>query len=293
MATSHYFSNYNNLSEQRLLEDLITESIRIMGFDAHYLPNDNDSARDLLYGEDPIKKFKTAFQLEMYLSNSSEYGGEREFFSKFGLEIRNTVTVTLSKRAFAERVPQNTFTRPREGDLIYIPFANGTGELYEIKFVNQNKDFMTLGRKLPYFYELELEKFKYSQELIDTGMTEIDQVLTDSAYTMHLNTGNGTGKFTIKELVFQSPDNTLANATTVATVQSWIPKSSMLSVTNIKGEFIYTQHIIGASSNANFELVSFDPLHEPAEKEVYDNQFLYQTGDLIINKTESNPMGSI
>ena len=56
MATSQYFNNYNALSEQRVVEDLIVESIKIMGFDGMYLPNDNDQARDLLYGEDPVKK---------------------------------------------------------------------------------------------------------------------------------------------------------------------------------------------------------------------------------------------
>jgi hypothetical protein len=187
MLTNPYFNNYGSLAEQRVIEDLIVESIKVMGFQAYYLPNDNDDARDLLYGEDPVKKFKDAFPLEMYLSNSMEYLGEKEFFSKFGLEIKNNVQVILSKRSFSLRVPQNTFTRPREGDLIYVPFLNGTGELFEIKFTNQTKDFFMLGRQVPYFYELELEKFKYSQEIIQSGVADIDAIVTDSAYTLHLN----------------------------------------------------------------------------------------------------------
>jgi hypothetical protein len=169
MATSVYFNNYNSVAEQRVLEDLIVESIKIMGFDGYYLPNDNDIARDLLFGEDPVKKFQSAFPLELYLSNSLDYDGEKEFFSKFGLEIKNNVNVIVSKRSFQQRVPQNIFQRPREGDLIYVPFLNGTGELYEIKFADQDKDFHTLGRRVPYFYELQLEKFKFSHELYSNG----------------------------------------------------------------------------------------------------------------------------
>jgi hypothetical protein len=188
MATSQYFNLYNpKYSDQRLIEDLIVESIKIVGFDAFYIPNENSVARDLLYGEDPTKKFSAAFPLEMYLQNADGYGGEKEFFSKFGLEIKNRVTVALSKRSFTQRIPQNQFTRPREGDLIYIPFLNGTGELYEITFTNQTADFFQLGRKLPYFYELELEKFKYSQEVISTGIADIDIVMNDSAYSLQLN----------------------------------------------------------------------------------------------------------
>jgi hypothetical protein len=293
MAVSHYFNNYGSLPEQRVIEDLIVESIKVQGFEAYYLPNDNDAARDLLFGEDPVKKFKSAFPLEMYLSNSLEYAGEKEFFSKFGLEIKNSVQVILSKRSFSERVPQDTFTRPREGDLVYIPFLNGTGELYEIKFTNQTKDFFMLGRKVPYFYELEMEKFKYSQESIATGIPDIDSVVTDSAYTLHLNLGAGTGTYAINEIVFQSPDSTYANATSVAVVQSWIPSSSTLSVSNIAGEFIGSQSIIGQSSGSNYPLASFDPLANPANKENYDNEYIANSAITITDFSESNPFGSI
>lgn len=293
MAISHYFGNYNNVGEQRIIEDLICESIKIMGFDAFYLPNDNDAARDLLYGEDPVKMFNSAFPVEMYLSNVSDYGGEKDFFSKFGLEIKNTVSVILSKRAFSQRVPQNTFTRPREGDLVYIPVTNGVGELFEIKFTNQNKDFSMLGRKVPYFYELEMEKFKYSQEIISTGMPDIDSIVTDSAYTIHLNTGTGTGAYNIQEIVFQSPDSTIANATSYGTVQSWTPSSHILSVTNIFGEFIDGNAIIGSSSNAQYLLTTFDPLHSPAVKENYDNQFINVSASSILNTSETNSFGSL
>ena len=191
MATSVYFNNYNSLAEQRVIEDLIVESIKIMGFDAYYLPIENETDRDILYGEDPIKRFGSAFPIEFYLSSSMEYGGEKEFFSKFGLEIKNTVNIILSKRSFSQRVPQDSFSRPREGDLIYVPFLNGTGELFEIKFTNQTKDFFMLGRKIPFFYELELEKFKYSQEVIDTGVEDIDDVMIQSSYTLYLIVGQG------------------------------------------------------------------------------------------------------
>ena len=294
MATSHYFSNYNNKGEQRLVEDIIVESIKIMGVDVFYIPNDNDVARDLLYGEDPVRKFESAFPIEIYPTNVTEYGGEKEFFSKFGLEIKNQMSVIMSKRSFSQRVPQDRFTRPREGDLLYIPFLNGTGELYEIKFTNQTKDFFMLGRQAPYFYELELEKFRYSQEAIQTGQMEIDSVVTDSAYTIHLNTGAGNNiKYTPKEIVFQAPDITLANATAVALVQSWVPHEHSLSVTNIAGEFIDGEMIIGASSNAQYVLTTFDPLSEPARKESYDNQYIDTQAGNIVDMSESNPFGKI
>jgi len=276
------------------VEDLIVESIKMLGFDAFYLPNDNDAARDLLYGEDPVKKFESAFPVEMYLSSDPlDYIGKRDFFSKFGLEIKDDVNVIVSRRSFQQRVPQNTFTRPREGDLVYIPFLNGTGELFEIKFAEQSKDFHTLGRKEPYFYELNLEKYKYSQEVIDTGIDEIDLVVTNNAYTLSLNIGAGTGYYQLKEIAYQSVDGTYANATTVAVVQSFVPSSNTLTVTNIAGEFTDNVIIIGASSNARYRLTTFDPLEDHSFSETYDNKHIDLSAEGIVNFSESNPFGNI
>jgi len=295
MATNHYFNNYGSQGEQRVIEDLIVESIKTMGFDAQYLPNNNDQARDLLYGEDPVKQFTSAFTVEMYLQNSTEYGGEREFFSKFGLEIKNNVTVLVSRRSFNERVPQNTYNRPREGDLVYIPFLNGTGELYEIKFVNQTKDFFMLGRKYPYFYELEMEKFKYSQEVLQTGSPDVDAIVAQSGYTIDLdiNISTGNGTYQHQEIAFQSNDNTLANAYAYGTVQEWLPSSSILTVSNIFGTFVPSSNVIGATSNATYSITTYDTMQNNTQTEVYDNELILSNANTIIDFSETNPFGSI
>jgi len=293
MATSPYFNNYNaKYDEQRLVEDIINEAIQIMGFNAFYLPNNNDEARDLIYGEDPVKRFDTAFAVEMYLKSVMGHEGDKDFFSKFGLEIRNQVSVLISHRTFDKRGPA-TVSRPREGDLVYIPFLNGTGELYEIKFTDQNTDGFMLGRKNPYHYELSLEKFKYSQEVISTGVAEIDQAVTDSAYTLHLNTGVGVGSFKLKEFVYQSADDTYANASAIATVQAWTPSSNTLSVTNIAGEFVDGEPIFGLTSGAEFILATFNPLQDPATKEPYDNSVIQTSAATYVNTSESNPIGGL
>jgi len=287
MATSVYFNNYNSKGEQRLIEDIIVESIKIMGFDSFYLPIFNPEDRDILYGEDPVKKFTQAFNVEMYLSSSEGYEGQQDFFSKFGLEIRDSVRVIISKRSFEERVPQNTFTRPREGDLVYIPFLNGTGELYEITFVEQAKDFHQLGRQNPYFYELKMEKFKYSQEIINTGDTEIDVVVTDSAYSIELTTrtGSGSGNFTIGE--------TVTSNTASAVVQSWKPALRHLVVNTIAGVFGDGQRITGQTSGVSYLLNTYDPQDSQSRHEVYDNTYIATSADTITNTEESNPFGTI
>ena len=239
-------------------------------------------------------KFGSAFPVELYLSESMDYSGEKEFFSKFGLEIKNHTKVVISRRTFAQRVPQNSFQRPREGDLVYIPFLNGTGELYEITFADQDKEFHTLGRKNPYFYELHLEKFKYSHEIINTGVQEIDDAVTFSTYQIDLTTSTGNGiNYQIKEIVYQAPDNTHANATATAMVQSWLPLANTLTISNIAGEFANGQVVIGASSNAQFMIGEYNPLKDNVRDDSYDNFVIQNQANNIIDLTEINPFGQI
>jgi hypothetical protein len=296
MSLNPYFNNYSGVyDEQRLVEDLIVESIQIMGTDSYYVPNDNIMHRDLIYGEDPLKKFDSAYPIEIYPSNVLEYGGQKEFFSKFGLEIRNTMTVIMSRRAFDRWVTQEIeIMRPREGDLLYIPVLNGKGELYEIKFVNQNKDMMTLGRRIPYFYELELEKFKYSHETIDTGIPEIDIVQREEAYAQEFTLTNIVGAFIDTEIVYINPQGGLANSTFTAVVSSYNNYSGTIVLNKLDGPSNVGDILRGNSSAAS-GTISYTDEHKHAQihAQTYDNEEINNESKIIVDESETDPLGSI
>ena len=289
MATSVYFNNYNSSPEQRLIEDLMIETIKINGVDCYYIPNINESARDLLYGEDPLKKFTAAYPLELYITNVDGYEGEREFFSKFGLEIRNNMSVIVSKRSFSRWVPQ-TYHRPREGDLIYIPFLSQTGEMYEIKYVNYTEAFYVMGNKFPFFYKLELEKFKYSQETIDVGVEQIDSIVSQEAYSLALNVNaaTGNGNFILGETVYNTAN------TAHGTVTYWNVTDATLRVTDLYGTFANNVLVRGNTSNASYTITTApDELLDNQDREMYDNKIIQTEGNSYIDFSESNPFGSI
>lgn len=288
MATNLYFNNFNSSPEQRLVEDLMIETIKINGVDCYYIPNINETARDLLYGEDPLKKFSAAYPLELYITNVDGYEGEREFFSKFGLEIRNNMSVIVSKRSFARWVPQNKYIRPREGDLIYVPFLSQTGEMYEIKYVNYTDAFYVMGNKYPFFYKLELEKFKYSQETIDVGIDSIDDIVVQESYTVSLNvnTTTGTGTYIVGESVTSGANS--------GVVTYWNKAEGILKVTDILGTFANNAAVIGANSAASYTTIATpDELLDPQEREQYDNKVIQTEADNYLDLSESNPFGNI
>jgi len=295
MATSQYFNNYSNrYNEQRLVEDLIVEAIKMVGTDCYYLPNTNASARDLIYGEDPLKSFTAAFPIELYPANVTEYNGSTEIFSKFGLEIKSGMTVIMSKRSFSERIVNGTtLTRPQEGDLIFIPALNGAGELFEIRFVDQNKDMTMFGRRFPFFYEMDLEKFKYSNETIATGVELIDDVQRLDAYTKLLTIRSANGIYTVGETVYQSTDSTTANAFSSGVVSGYDAPSGYLYVNTIKGEFVANSYVRGLTSNAISTLYGTDPYEQAQHESTYDNKDINSESIGVIDNSETNPLGKI
>ena len=140
MATNVYFQSGNTsgtANEQRLVEDLVIESLKIYGHDVHYMPRTLVN-RDTIFDEDELSKFTQQYPLEMYMENVEGYEGEGELFTRFGIEIRDQATFVLSKRRWEQMVDREedaggTFqltARPAEGDLLYFP---KTKSLFEIK----------------------------------------------------------------------------------------------------------------------------------------------------------------
>jgi hypothetical protein len=171
-TVNHYFNNYNNSMEQILIEDLVIESIRIYGIECYYMPRTLVN-EDTLFGDDTMSTFDDAYPLEMYVKNVDGFDGDGDFLSKFGLEIRDEVTLTVAQRRFTEEVDTDTKDagRPVEGDLIFLPLNN---KLYEVKFVEHEAIFYQMGSLQT--YDLRCELFEYSHQQINTDIPEIDAI---------------------------------------------------------------------------------------------------------------------
>ena len=100
MATNHYFNNFGtNTPDQRLIESIIIESIKVYGIDVHYMPRTQINT-DSIFGEDRLSQFKDARTIEMYIKSVDGFEGEGTFVSNFGLEVRDQITFTFARRRF-------------------------------------------------------------------------------------------------------------------------------------------------------------------------------------------------
>jgi hypothetical protein len=183
-----YFSD-GFKSEQLLYEDLTIEALQIYGQDMYYMPRDLVNVDDV-FKEDPVSSFNSSYRLEMYVENNDGFDGEGDLFSKFGVEIRDSVTLVVAKRRWNQTVRkfdnEIKSDRPVEGDLIYTPFA---GKLFQIMHVEHEQPFYQL-TNLP-TYKLRCELFEYNDEDIDTGNTDIDQIEIDNAYRYDIKVNRG------------------------------------------------------------------------------------------------------
>jgi len=295
VATNVYFNPFPSsqiTSEQLLVEDLVIEAMKIYGMDIFYLPRSSRDQVDYLYGEDTLKQYVTAYPIEMYLENVTGMDGEQDFISKFGLEIRDELTFLVSRRRFAATVPSN---RPLSGDLIYIPLIRNIFEITHVEHENDQAMFYTLGRGRGgnvYVYGLKLKQYVFSNEIIQVGISEIDdQIRNYYPRTNVALSAGGTGQFINDEIVYQSA-NTLANATATAVVHDFTPNSQVTIIKTI-GTFAAGGTIKGNTSSATWTISTSDDLVplDNAFEDIIDNNRIQAEANAIIDFTDTNPFG--
>ncbi len=169
-------------SEQGLIQDLINEQLRMYGIEVYYLPRKYITEKKVIR-EVIESEFSNAYPIEAYLDNFEGYGDNTTILSKFGIQALNEINLIISRERFKtyispliENIPNiKLSTRPKEGDLIYFPLGD---RIFEIKYVEHEKPFYQLQGL--YTYQLKCELFRYEDELIDTGIQEIDDNISGS-----------------------------------------------------------------------------------------------------------------
>ena len=166
--------------------------------------------------------------------------------------------------------------------------------LFEIKHSDPDINYHQLGRKAskPYYWELRVEQFKYNQENIKTGISDIDLVGVLNSYTqqLHLLASSGSGNYVIGEEVYQGSNYLTASST--ATVSDWNPDDKVLSVINIVGEFTGDTEVTGVQSGTYYTLKDIDDLEDHVPDDTSDNVELGDEALFMIDTSEVNPLGN-
>lgn len=190
MALNPFFLQ-GSPGEQRLIQDLINEQLQIYGVEVSYIPR-KFVRKETISAEVISSQFDDNFLLEAYLLNYEGYTGSGDILTKFGMSLRDELTIVISKERFEDFISPFLLsmseeeilasTRPREGDLVYFPLGK---RLFEVKFIEHEQPFYQLGKT--YVYEIKCELFEYEDEVINTSEEEIDTLIQEKGYITTLN----------------------------------------------------------------------------------------------------------
>lgn len=268
MAKNPYFK-YEN-SEQRLMEDLAIEMIKSHGEDFLYIAREAIN-RDDLFGEDQNAKFKNSAIIEMYVKSYESNPGS-EMFSRFGINLKDRMVLTISKRRFEEAVTSffPDVKRPREGDLVYSPM---THVIYEIQFVENEVPFFQSNKN--YTYEIAVQTWTYNQEEIDTGIEDIDNVAQEKQELLtYLEISGLTGEFLPDEIVYVG--GTLSSASFTAKVTTF---------NSVEGDSIQLKNVEGDVAAVVGSVLKGD---ESGAQAVIDSDLQNEQDHIQINSFENN-----
>jgi hypothetical protein len=179
-------------TEQGLIQDLINEQLRMYGVEVHYLPRKYLTEKKVIR-EVVESLFDSAYPIEAYVNTYDGYGDNPTILSKFGIQALNEISLTISRERFENYISPlikdqsniKLSSRPKEGDLVYFPLGD---RLFEIKYVEHEKPFYQLQGN--YTYELRCELFRYEDEVIDTGVDEIDDNISGTDIDNSIAVGN-------------------------------------------------------------------------------------------------------
>jgi len=265
-------------NEQFLVQDLINEQLKIYGIEVNYLPR-KIFKTDNIIREIQSSKFDDNFAIEAYLNNYDGYAPDSDIMTKFGLRLKNEISLTISRERYEEYIVPflegitagiregkitdydfaDLISRPREGDLIYFPLGE---RLFEIKRVEHEKPFYQLGSS--YVYELSCELYEYENELIDTSIEEIDATVENEGYITYMTlvgsgvtaiatagissnsikeiflNNDGGGYSSTPTVTFSGPNSGINTATAVAVTTSKANVQSILRLELTNGGSGYT-----------------------------------------------------
>ena len=194
MALNPFFLK-GSAGEQRLIQDLINEQLRMYGVEVTYLPRKIVN-KDTIFREVESSKFDDNFLLEAYVNTYEGYTGAGDIMTKFGMSLKDELVITISKERWEDFIapfllpmPDSEIIvegRPREGDLIYFPLGK---RIFEVKFVEHEKPFYQLGKG--YVYELQCELYELSDDVggwdqLSDATQEIDETLVNYGYMTEL-----------------------------------------------------------------------------------------------------------
>ena len=198
------YNIYNSLNQQNTYRSLVAQVIELYGIPCRYTPKvlstdkvqpfgqdthlgDNDYIQSNeglndIFGEDIGVEYQNIIPFKMMIENIDAYDGMHNLFQKMGgYSQGDEITLQVEIETYRNTMKKYGYemNKPQEGDLIFFDLAlakNGRPKIFEIKNCHENKQFFSFGELM--VFEINCGLFQFSDEKLDTGDTNIDNLNT-------------------------------------------------------------------------------------------------------------------
>ena len=118
MALNPFFLQ-GSAGEQRLVQELINEQLKIYGVEVLYIPRkivrQNTIIREII-----SSKFDDNYAIEAYVNTYDGYGGSGDILTKFGMSLRDELLITISKERFEDFIASFLANQPANEIDLYV-----------------------------------------------------------------------------------------------------------------------------------------------------------------------------
>ena len=212
--------------------------------------------------------------------------------SNFGLEVRDQITLTVSRRRFKELnfETDGRDAEPKAGDLIYFPLTDGLFTILDVQATNVFYQTGTLQS-----FDLVCELFSYSDEKIDTGIEEIDDIEEKQSFVRTFELASSpavSGTFQVGETV------TGGSSSKTGEVRKWDYTTRYLYLINMTGNFTVGEILTGqqvfpqayeTKQTTDEAVETLSAIEAGVEDEITSNKQIETDADSILDFTEGNP----
>lgn len=165
-----YVNWFNHNNTHTLQDSLVAESIQMRGVECYYMPSEFIK-KDKLFGEDLLREFNKAWKFAAYIDSFEGYSGTNSFFSKFGMQVNDEITISVNPNLFKHQVNGQ---EPKEGDLFYFKMDNS---LFEIVWVEPYNPFYQVGSNA--IRRITAQKFIYSGEKLSPVLQRNEDIILE------------------------------------------------------------------------------------------------------------------
>ena len=173
----------------------MVEAIEMYADDMIYVVRTLNDYNHLL-NEDSESTYDEAYEIPVYPVAPNGFTGGGVVMSFSGYNINDEMTFTITKRHFEQEVTKanSSISRPREGDLIFLPMH---GRCFRISYVDRYNVFFQLGTLIT--WEVKASLIEITNETFATGYPAIDALNSRSTKIPSSKINSGTANVAIED----------------------------------------------------------------------------------------------